>query len=468
MTAAGADAPQGPGWWLASDGKYYPPELAPAGQERGEAAAKPPAKKKIVKKKASPPKVGTAPDKQGAAKKPAAKKKVVKKKASGPRPSSPESDPASADLTDQRPGPMKFTAKAPASDQIAARRIQAKEQMAMLSEARQEAALRLLANLGEGSEPVLVGVGTRSFDARAERAAPIGGATEAPSAVEPAHESATETVARATPGPMTPPPVVSTAPPVVPRAPAQAPPPDSPPIAPERGIPAAVSPAVPVAAAAPTAPPPATPPTIGPPPKAAVAMGTDVPFMEVKGSALGTDIDRIGEKILIFADRVELHDRNHSVRQTIQYDQLSQVEVQKKIMGPSLIITSVAGATMTAKALRPELATGAKAMIEKHAERFQRGEGVAAKATEETSSEATAPAETTQATEAVAVPEAPSEPEPAASDEPASFRPPAAGNTGRTHKSVLVAMLDELHAAGILSSEEVEAKRSLIDLSDRG
>jgi hypothetical protein len=42
--------------------------------------------------------------------------------------------------------------------------------------------------------------------------------------------------------------------------------------------------------------------------------------------------------------------------------------------------------------------------------------------------------------------------------------PPGAG---RTHKSVLLAMLDELHTAGILSDDEVEMKRSLIELSDR-
>jgi hypothetical protein len=188
-------------------------------------------------------------------------------------------------------------------------------------------------------------------------------------------------------------------------------------------------------------------------------MGTDVPFMEVKGSALGTDIDRIGEKILIFADRVELRDRNNGIRQTIHYHELAHVEVQKKIMGPSLVITSQAGATMTAKALRPELATGAKAMIEKHAERHSRGESVAARA--EAAGTAEAPA---AAADEAAVP-ASVEAEPVA-ETPAEPALPVPGS-GRTHKSVLVAMLDELHAAGILSTEEVEAKRSLIDLGDR-
>src|SRR5690606_5347768 len=85
------------------------------------------------------------------------------------------------------------------------------------------------------------------------------------------------------------------------------------------------------------------------PEPASVPMVTDAPFMEVRGSALGTDIERIGEKILIFADRVELRDRGNTTRQTIAYDELAKVEIQKKIMGPTLLIESVTGETMTAK-----------------------------------------------------------------------------------------------------------------------
>jgi hypothetical protein len=475
MTAdTGADEPQGPGWWLASDGKYYPPELSPGTQASADASSAP--KKKIVKKKAAAPAAGKKP----------AKKKVVKKKAASPRPSADTAPPV--DLTDQRSGPMKFTAKPPASDQIAARRIQAKEQMVLLSEARQEAALRLLANLGVDEEPELVSVGTRSFDARAERTtiapSPVPATSPDPLPVtspdpvpvttpEPPLPAGAEPMAHVAPVEPIAPPVVSTAPPVVPRAPAQAPPADT-----------AAAPAErPTRPATASAPPPVAPPAIPTPasaaapaphrpqtgPEPSTPMGTDVPFMEVKGSALGTDIDRIGEKILIFADRVELRDRNHSVRQTIHYHELAQIEVQKKIMGPSLVITSRDGATMTAKALRPELATGAKAMIEKHADRHTRGESVAARA--EAAGADTAPAAADSAEGAAAertespgsAPVAESAATAAAPAEP----PLPVPGAGRTHKSVLVAMLDELHAAGILSAEEVEAKRSLIDLSDR-
>lgn len=221
-------------------------------------------------------------------------------------------------------------------------------------------------------------------------------------------------------------------------------------------------------------------------------MGTDIPFMEVRGSALGTDIDRIGEKILIFADRVEVRDRNHTVRQTIPYDELASVEVQKKIMGPSLVITSVGGATMQAKALRPELASGAKAMIDKHAARFLRGEGVGAKSTDDADemqatsadrsvtaapdagSGVVAPlddertADLTHEPAAASPGTAPTPSEMPGSDSGAAapLRVPGAPGT-QTHRFVLIAMLEELHDAGILSTAELEAKKALIEMTDR-
>ena len=160
-------------------------------------------------------------------------------------------------------------------------------------------------------------------------------------------------------------------------------------------------------------------------------MGIDVPFMTVKGSKLGTDIDRIGERMLIFADRVELRDRHDQVTHTIRFDQLADVEIHKKILGPTLVVRSRTGAAITAKALRPELATGAKAMVQKHAERFRRGEGVAGQTRSTT---------------------------------PVSGETP--GNEAKESSqpgSVLLEMLQELHAAGILSDEELAAKQALVD-----
>ena len=175
-------------------------------------------------------------------------------------------------------------------------------------------------------------------------------------------------------------------------------------------------------------------------PQASVPMGTDVPFMEIKGSALATDLDRLGERVLIFSDRVELRDRSNNTRQVVSYDMLASVDVVRKLMGPSLVITGMDGTTITAKALRPELASGAKAMIDKHAERF-RGETVQVTA-------APAPAQESKA------PQPPTE-------------TPAPERNKPTHKAVLLGMLEELHAAGVLSSEELETKKALIEFTSR-
>jgi hypothetical protein len=443
---------------LASDGRYYPPELAPGSTNAAVPSTAP--KKKVVKKKVAAKAPGAAPTASSAAR--PAKKKIVKKKAVA---KAVPADPT-VDLTEKRPGHLKYTAKPPPSDQVAARRIQAKEQMVLLAGARQTAALRLLANLGEPAEPVLVGVGGRDLDARSHA-----GETAAPSA--PA-SSSTATLPAAPPsvlpdgpsGPVDPPgptpaPPTASTPPTAPVERVEDPPAEAPmaetPLVDETPAPAVDE--APVPAVDDDAPPPPPPPAdetvpetteierpaphqpeVGPAP-APKPMGTDVPFMEVKGSALGTDIDRIGEKILIYADRVELRDRTNGVRQSIRYDQLAAVEVQKKMMGPTLLITSVAGGTMTAKALRPELATGAKAMIEKHAARF-RGEDPAPPADDHV----------------------PPPPPPAPAAEVADAPTPGGA---RTHRSVLTAMLDELHAAGILSPEEMEQKRALIERNDR-
>ncbi len=160
-------------------------------------------------------------------------------------------------------------------------------------------------------------------------------------------------------------------------------------------------------------------------------MGIEKPFMEVRGSALGTDVEHIWQKILIFANRVELHDRSGVVLQTIRYDQLADVEIHRKLLGQTLLIRSDARAEITAKALRPELATGAKAMIEKHAKRFR-------------ASQVHPPSDSAgRATEA-----------------PAAF----ADSAGRP---ALQGMLDQLHRAGILTDEELAAKCEVLSTLER-
>lgn len=332
----GRDTCPGPGWWLASDNKWYPPESAPENRT-----------KKAAKKRVT-------------------KKKVAKKKAAT-KPSPATAAPSADELADPQEGEPYFSARPPAHDQIAARRMQAKEQSVLLASDRRLAAMRALSSLDITDEQVLVGVGGRSIDARTGSPAPAPPAPASP----PDEQTVTEPQVTEAPPQITEPEITE----------------------PSIDEPAAASPGEAPAAPAddvPGGPPPAPAGSafgagfaqhqpLGPQP-ANAGMGLDVPFMEVRGSALGTDIDKIGEKILIFGDRVELLDRSNLVRLSIPYDQLAGVTLTKKMMGPTLEIRATTGRSMSAKSLRPETASGAKAMIEKHAARFRQEGGAPAAA----------------------------------------------------------------------------------------
>lgn len=441
----GSDTSQGPGWWLASDGRWYPPELSPENRAKNKKKHKKKASSSSSSAGAEPAgggatttgtttgDAGSARAAEGSTAGPRAGKATAGKAAAAkagrtrpPRASSTHrsaaADAAPAGGGDngvaQHEAVLHFDDDAPPTDQIVARRIQAREQQILLADLRQEAARRALSNLGIEPDGELVGVGARP----AERASTTTTASPPPT-VEPAEVREP-----------------------VEAAPAAAPPAGATPAA-ERGsgdepAPVATGEAARTEAAPRGEVPAPHQPTKRPEPVGG-AMGTEVPFMEVRGSALGTDIERIGEKILIFADRVELRDRGNTIRQTIPYDQLARVVIQKRIMGPTLLIESTTGETVTAKALRPELATGAKAMIEKHARRF-----VGAAAGEPALAMASAPAPTAAAGDPA----------------PATVELRAGGPPARLpHKHVLAAMLDELHAAGVLDAREHAEKLALLE-----
>lgn len=415
----GSETSQGPGWWLASDGRWYPPELSPENR----------AKKKARKKAAGPADDAEvdAEAPKGAAKGKARRKasagrattgKAAAKAAGSDAAVRPSTTHRSAAATgtptattptggDEAGLELHFDDDAPPTEQIVARRVQAREQHLLLAGARQQAALRALSSLGLEPGAEAAGVATDTLPPPTDREAPIDEQVVAdpPAPVEPV-VAPTEAVEPSDVDDE----LRELATPVVP-APHQ--------------------------------------PTKRPEP-ANAPMGTEVPFMEVRGSALGTDIERIGEKILIFADRVELRDRGNAVRQTISYADLAGVVIQKKIMGPTLVIESTDGESMTAKALRPELATGAKAMIEKHARRFVGDRG-------DEPAYALADAGTSASGGGLATATAPAP----APDAPAvvELREP----TRLPHKHVLAAMLDELHAAGVLDAQEHADKLALLD-----
>ena len=68
-------------------------------------------------------------------------------------------------------------------------------------------------------------------------------------------------------------------------------------------------------------------------------------YQEVKDRLLAVGGFVTGGGPAELAARVELRDRGNSVKQTIAYNELAAVTIQKKIMGPTLLVQSRAGAT---------------------------------------------------------------------------------------------------------------------------
>lgn len=162
--------------------------------------------------------------------------------------------------------------------------------------------------------------------------------------------------------------------------------------------------------------------------------GGETPLMEVKPSPMAADLDRIGERLVIFDDRVELHDRSGRVRSSIAGEQIADVVVSKRFTGSVVTVEAGDGTSLQAKGLRPDQAEEIRELIMRRTRRK-------------------GPAPTRDAR-----PDGP-EPQPAAA-EPA--RPAAEGGAQGAAAADLLGMLDALHAAGILTEAELAEKRALV------
>jgi hypothetical protein len=149
------------------------------------------------------------------------------------------------------------------------------------------------------------------------------------------------------------------------------------------------------------------------------------PLLEVTPSRLATDIDHIGERLLIFSDRVELRDRHDAVRQCIAGEEITDIVVHRKLTGAVLSIESATGPVIVAKGLRPEQADEARHLILRKTRR-------------------TGPV-SRQSSRTPASP--PTGPRPA-------NRPPA--------EEELVRKLTDLHRAGVLTDDEFRDKLRLV------
>lgn len=161
----------------------------------------------------------------------------------------------------------------------------------------------------------------------------------------------------------------------------------------------------------------------------------ETPLMEVKPSPMASDIDRIGERLVIFADRVELHERSGRVRQSISGDQIADVVVARRFTGHVVTVEAGDGTTLQAKGLRPEQAEEIRDLIMRRTRR-------------------TGPA-----------PDRPDRPAGA----PTPGAPAAAGARPASFDTKgLLAKLDDLHRAGVLTDAELAEKRAVVASLARG
>jgi hypothetical protein len=115
---------------------------------------------------------------------------------------------------------------------------------------------------------------------------------------------------------------------------------------------------------------PTTEPTTDPasePTAAADASEVDMAaaLLEVKPPTLTTDPAHIGERLVIFGDRVELHDRSDKVRQVINGDDIIDVVVHKRFTGATVTVESIDGSSIVAKGLNPDKAERVREIIQR-------------------------------------------------------------------------------------------------------
>jgi hypothetical protein len=210
-------------------------------------------------------------------------------------------------------------------------------------------------------------------------------------------------------------------------------PPEPPPVIAPPLEPTGASPSAPATAVATPA---ATPRPMSP--AAVDETPSEPPLLEVKSSAINTDLEHLGDRLAIFTDHVELRDRLDRVRQAVRGEDIVDVTVQKKLTGVVLTIHSARGQGLVVKSLRADQAEEARQLIMRKTRPIQ-----------PVRDEAAIPAPPTARVESSAPTSAPT---------PAPAPPPRP----KLDQADLVAKLADLHRAGVLTDEEYAQKADLV------
>lgn len=198
-------------------------------------------------------------------------------------------------------------------------------------------------------------------------------------------------------------------------------------------------------------PPPAAPPQ---PPRSGPS-GVRLPedlLIELRTSPLGADIDHIGDRLLVFVDRVELRDRNDRVRQVLSGEDITDVVVQRKFTGAVLSVESGSGQSIVTRGLKPEQADQARLVIHK---RTRAGRPVTPK-------QADKPRGPQRPNPSVNGPKPPDVSAPSADAVAAAAARLAILNRDRLNEADLLRKLADLHRAGVLNDIEFEEKIALV------
>ncbi len=326
-----SEEPPGPGWWLASDGKWYPPESKSTGAAAAVVAARPEKKTPTTAKKSVASKTSTTKTQAKTATRAQGKTATATSRAVGkqvgtsqgsPKKSVPSQKPSRGTptaSTTTRTVPTRAGAGLTPQAQIAQRDKASRADALVVASRRANAASRALASLSLELE--------KGRDQAVESTDPLGN------------------LAMASPSTATDEAVTKPAPPSKPAPPTK----------------------------------PASPTKPGAPETKAAATrsssdrsdAADAPLLELRPSALSGDLSRAGERLAIYGDRVETIDRAGQIREAIEGTAIADVVIQKRITGLVLSIEDVNGPVITIKGLTAPQAEQARALIMRKTRQFE-------------------------------------------------------------------------------------------------
>jgi hypothetical protein len=179
------------------------------------------------------------------------------------------------------------------------------------------------------------------------------------------------------------------------------------------------------------------------------------PLIELRPSPLGADLDHLGDRLLVFEDRIELRDRTDHLRQSVAAPDITDVGVQRKFTGAVLTIAGRELEPIVVKGIKPEQADEVQRLIHtrlRHPAEAAPDHGNAAAADAPTNGGAAPDPSPEASALAAPSPDAVA----AAADRLAIL------NRSRLNEAELLRKLADLHRAGVLSDVEFSEKIALV------